>query len=41
MGLLVYNSFFDKKSSATRANKFTGSDVKSETISNQQLAEES
>ena len=36
---MVY-TFFDKKASATRANKFAGSSIKSENISNKELAEE-
>ena len=36
---MVYK-FFDKTISATRANKFAGSGIKNENISNQELAEE-
>ena len=36
---MVYN-FFDKKTSATRANKFAGSGIENENLSDQQLAEE-
>ena len=36
---MVYR-LFDKKTSATRANKFTGSGIKNENSSNKQLAEE-
>ena len=35
---MVYN-FFDEKTSATHANKFTGSGIKNEKISNKELAE--
>ena len=36
---MVYE-FFDKKTSAKRANRFAGSGIKKEYISGQQLAEE-
>ena len=36
---LVYN-FFNKMSSATRTNKFTGSSLKTELVSDQELAKE-
>ena len=36
---MVYK-VFDKKNSATRANKFAGSGVKNENILNKELAEE-
>ena len=35
---MVYK-YFDKKTSATHANKFTGSGIKNEKISNKELAE--
>ena len=36
---MVYN-IFDKKNSATRANKFAGSGIKNDIISNKELADE-
>ena len=36
---MVYK-FFNEKTSATRANKFAGSGIKNENISNKELAEE-
>ena len=36
---IVYK-FFDKKISGTRANKFSGSGIKNENISNKEIAEE-
>ena len=35
-----FSRFFDKKTSATSANKFDGSSIKNENISNKELAEE-
>ena len=35
---MVYK-FYDKKTSATRANKFTGSGIKNENLLNKELAE--
>ena len=39
IALMVYK-FFDKKTSAMRANKFADSSIKNENMSDQQLAEE-
>ena len=36
---MVY-TFFDKKASATRTNKFAGSGIKNENMSNKELADD-